>query len=207
MADINNADGGDEGAAEPLTPEVVEYEPVTGVPPEFCEYLPKDDFLKALPWLAENRSLEWMQANCKKYKNFDKIFESQDTLEEKLKDLSVSTSAREPEPKLLPGGKKKKKQKLEILIERSVRNKRKCITSVTGLDVFGIKLAEAAKLMGKKFASGCSVVKHPTGVSMIETQGDNQYEIAELIMKKYKDKDIKEEHFFSVVKQKKSPLF
>jgi len=61
--------------------------------------------------------------------------------------------------------------------------------------------------MGKKFASGCSVVKHPTGVSMIETQGDNQYEIAELIMKKYKDKDIKEEHFFSVVKQKKSPLF
>ena len=56
MADINNADGGDEGAAEPLTPEVVEYEPVTGVPPEFCEYLPKDDFLKALPWLAENRS-------------------------------------------------------------------------------------------------------------------------------------------------------
>ena len=57
MADINNADGGDEGAAEPLTPEVVEYEPVTGVPPEFCEYLPKDDFLKALPWLAENRSL------------------------------------------------------------------------------------------------------------------------------------------------------
>ena len=139
--------------------------------------------------------------------NFDKIFESQDTLEEKLKDLSVSTSAREPEPKLLPGGKKKKQQKLEILIERSVRNKRKCITSVTGLDVFGIKLAEAAKLMGKKFASGCSVVKHPTGVSMIETQGDNQYEIAELIMKKYKDKDIKEEHFFSVVKQKKSPLF
>ena len=132
-----------------------------------------------------------MQANCKKYKNFDKIFESQDTLEEKLKDLSVSTSAREPEPKLLPGGKKKKQQKLEILIERSVRNKRKCITSVTGLDVFGIKLAEAAKLMGKKFASGCSVVKHPTGVSMIETQGDNQYEIAELIMKKYKDKDIK----------------
>merc|ERR1711934_1284035 len=192
LADINNADGGDEGAAEPLTPEVVEYEPVTGVPPEFCEYLPKDDFLKALPWLAENRSLEWMQANCKKYKNFDKIFESQDTLEEKLKDLSVSTSAREPEPKLLPGG---------------MRNKRKCITSVTGLDVFGIKLAEAAKLMGKKFASGCSVVKHPTGVSMIETQGDNQYEIAELIMKKYKDKDIKEEHFFSVVKQKKSPLF
>ena len=42
---------------EPLTPEVVEYEPVTGMPPEFCEYLSKEDFLRALPWLAENRSL------------------------------------------------------------------------------------------------------------------------------------------------------
>jgi len=135
------------------------------------------------------------------------VFESAETLEEKLKNLSVEPPKAEKEGKLLPGGKKKKSKALEILIERSVRNKRKCITSVTGLDVFGIKLAEAAKLMGKKFASGCSVVKHPTGVSMIETQGDFQYEIAELVMKKYKDKDIKEEHFFSVVKQKKSPLF
>ena len=56
MADDNteNAEGPE---PEPLTPEVVEYEPVTGMPPEFCEYLPKEDFLKALPWLAENRDL------------------------------------------------------------------------------------------------------------------------------------------------------
>ena len=149
--------------------------------------------------------IEWLQANCQKYKDF---FDTQEGLEEKLKNLSVTSKSKgDDAPKLMPGGKLKKKKKLEILIERSVRNKRKCITSVTGLDLFGIKLPEAAKLLGKKFACGSSVVKHPTGVSQIETQGDFSYEIAELIMDKYKDKDIKEEHFFAVQKQKKSPLF
>merc|ERR1711934_1025411 len=166
----------DEEATEetpPLTPVEVEYEPATGMPPEFCEYLPKEDFLRALPWLSANRSFEWLQANCKKYKGFDKVFDSQESLEKKLQDLSVSSSEPKAETKLLLGGKKKKEKKLEILIERQVRNKRKCITSVTGLDLFGIKLAETA----------------------------------ELIMDKYKEKNIKEEHFYSVVKAKKSPLF
>ena len=43
--------------AEPLRPLEVEYEPSSGMPPEFCEYLPKADFMKSLPWLSENRSL------------------------------------------------------------------------------------------------------------------------------------------------------
>jgi translation initiation factor 1 (eIF-1/SUI1) len=53
----------------------------------------------------------------------------------------------------------KKKEKPEVLIERSVRNKRKCITTVKGLELFGVKLADAAKVFGKKFACGASVVK------------------------------------------------
>ena len=47
----------EEKVAEPIRPLEVEYEPSSGMPPEFCEYLPKEDFLKALPWLSENRSL------------------------------------------------------------------------------------------------------------------------------------------------------
>jgi density-regulated protein DRP1 len=53
----------------------------------------------------------------------------------------------------------KKKEKPEVLIERNVRNKRKCITTVKGLELFGVKLADAAKVFGKKFACGASVVK------------------------------------------------
>ena len=34
-----------------------------------------------------------------------------------------------------------------------------------------------------------------------------QHEVTGVALSSMKDKDIKEEHFFSVVKQKKSPLF
>ena len=37
-----------------------------------------------------------------------------------------------------------------------------------GLDTFGIKLAEAAKLFGKKFASGASITKSPMEKDQIE---------------------------------------
>ena len=47
----------EEKQVEPIRPLEVEYEPSSGMPPEFCEYLPKEDFLKALAWLSENRSL------------------------------------------------------------------------------------------------------------------------------------------------------
>lgn len=41
-----------------------------------------------------------------------------------------------------------------------------------GLDSFGVKLGEAAKLFGKKFASGAAVVKSPTEKEQIDIQGD-----------------------------------
>lgn len=50
------ADEGDEVVVEPIQPAVVEYEPATGMPPEYCEYLPKEEFMKSLKWLSENRS-------------------------------------------------------------------------------------------------------------------------------------------------------
>ena len=41
-----------------------------------------------------------------------------------------------------------------------------------GLDSFSVKLSEAAKLFGKKFASGAAVVKSPTEKEQIDIQGD-----------------------------------
>jgi Translation initiation factor SUI1 len=43
---------------------------------------------------------------------------------------------------------------------------------VFGLDSFSVKLSEAAKLFGKKFASGAAVVKSPTEKEQIDIQGD-----------------------------------
>ena len=33
----------------------VDLEPSSGVPPEYCEFLPKAEFRRALPWLVQNR--------------------------------------------------------------------------------------------------------------------------------------------------------
>ncbi|XP_058111403.1 uncharacterized protein LOC131254711 [Magnolia sinica] len=43
-------------------------------------------------------------------------------------------------------------EKQEVIIEKAVRNKHKCVTIVKGLELFGVKLSEASKKLGKKFA-------------------------------------------------------
>lgn len=58
----------------------------------------------------------------------------------------------------------------QVVLERNTRNKKKCITTVSGLDAFGVKLGEASKLFGKKFASGASVVKNAEGKEHIDVQ-------------------------------------
>ena len=74
-----------------------------------------------------------------------------------------------------------------MLIERATRNKRKCVTTVTGLDLFGIKLADASKKFGKKFACGASVTKDASNREQIDVQGDFMDEMAEYIVKEFKE--------------------
>ena len=59
---------------------------------------------------------------------------------------------------------------LQLVIERATRNKRKCVTTVIGLDMFGVKLAEASKKFGKKFACGASVTKDASNKEQIDVQ-------------------------------------
>ena len=59
---------------------------------------------------------------------------------------------------------------LQVTIERATRNKRKCVTTVVGLDQFGVKLAEASKKFGKKFACGASVTKDASNKEQIDVQ-------------------------------------
>lgn len=79
----------------------------------------------------------------------------------------ASTAAAEQK---LPGGKVKKKSKPEVVLERNTRNKKKCVTTISGLDSFGVKHSEASKLFGKKFASGASIVKNAEGKEQIDVQ-------------------------------------
>ncbi|KAG2279647.1 hypothetical protein Bca52824_050867 [Brassica carinata] len=115
-----------------------------------------------------------------------------DNISDKLQSVGISSggadgapsssqtggTSKKEEVKRLPGGKLKKKERQEVIIEKVVRNKRKCITIVKGLELFGELFAS---LLGKKFATGASVVKGPTEKEQIDIQGDIIYDIVEFI--------------------------
>ena len=62
----------------------------------------------------------------------------------------------------------------------------KSVTTISGLDLFGVKLPEASKLVGKKFACGASVTKTAeAGKEQVEVQGDVVARAAELLVEQY----------------------
>ncbi|KDD77027.1 hypothetical protein H632_c37p3 [Helicosporidium sp. ATCC 50920] len=155
-----------------VEPQVVFYDPITGVPPCFNEFLPKDS---------------------DEYKRW-KASQGASTVQEGVANLSVGDGAplaappapEAEEKKVLPGGKVKKKQVPEVVLERNTRNKKKCVTTISGLETFGVKLAEASKLFGKKFASGASIVKNAESKEQIDVQGDFLDQAVDVILKQFK---------------------
>lgn len=72
-----------------------------------------------------------------------------------------------------------------VQIKRVERNKRKYVTAVSGLELFGLDLKKVAKDFGKKFATGSSVTKTASGGEEIVVQGDVSDEIEEFLLEKY----------------------
>lgn len=178
------ADDGEEPCTvppPPPAPVVVEYDPITGVPSEYNEFLPADS------------------AEYKKWKAAEGGPEAMEKL--KLKDKDGNEIE-----KKLPGGKVKAKSKPAVVIETKDRQRNKQVTSVAGLDTFGIKLNEASKIFGKKFACGASVVKTPSQTEQIEMQGDFLDKIPDLILKNFgaSHKVTKEDIFYVSGKKKKN---
>lgn len=86
--------------------------------------------------------------------------------EETGEEIILPSAAEEPEDKLkkvaVPieqksSGGKKKKSAAEIVLMLGQRKGKKQVTIVYGLDLFGIKLKDAAKAAKKKFATGSSL--------------------------------------------------
>jgi density-regulated protein DRP1 len=75
----------------------------------------------------------------------------------------------------------------KVIIKRVERNKRKYVTAVSGLEAFGLENKKMAKELGKKFATGASVTKVPSGGEEIVVQGDVSDEIEEWLLEKYKE--------------------
>jgi density-regulated protein DRP1 len=98
--------------------------------------------------------------------------------------------AAEPQPEEFKALIKVKKTKtvdpsnLKISIQMKKRSGKKMVTEIKGLELFGIKLKQATKTLGKKFASGCSVVKE-AGEEMIDLQGTFEDEVIDFLMETY----------------------
>ncbi|KAK9705443.1 hypothetical protein RND81_07G057500 [Saponaria officinalis] len=169
--------------AEKLEAVKVLYCGVCGLPAEYCEFGP--DFDKCKPWLIQ--FAPHIYPNLLQEaggKDADKVA---DQLQSTSISADGSSTSKPEEVKRLPGGKVKKKDKKEVIIEKVVRNKRKSITTVKGLELFGVKLSDASKKLGKKFATGASVVKGPTEKEQIDVQGDIAYDIVEFLTDTWPD--------------------
>ncbi|GAX83379.1 hypothetical protein CEUSTIGMA_g10804.t1 [Chlamydomonas eustigma] len=144
-----------------VTPPVfVEYCPITGLPPEYNECLPKesDEYKK---WKASQEGPEGLEKLTLRDKDGNEV------------------------EKKLPGGKVKKKAKPQIIMETAKRQGKKMTTSIAGLENFGIKLSDASKVFGKKFACGASVTKTASLTEQIEMQGEFMDKLPDLILKTY----------------------
>lgn len=82
-------------------------------------------------------------------------------------------------------GKTTKKTTEKILISRVSRSKNKYITSIRGLDSYGLVLKDVAKAMSKKFACSASVVKVVPSGQEIAIQGDLQQDAPEFLVEKF----------------------
>ncbi|KAK4170387.1 translation machinery-associated protein 22 [Cladorrhinum sp. PSN259] len=154
---------------------------VCTLPPEYCEY-----------GGTTKKCQEWLQKNHPAL--YDRIW-SAEALEAATASLSIEAqerAAKDAKKKAAKAEAAEQKQAEKrsnsvVTIKRIERNKRKYVTSVSGLEAFGLDLKKVAKDFGKKFATGSSVTKVPSGGEEIVVQGDVSEEIEEFLLEKYKE--------------------
>jgi density-regulated protein DRP1 len=152
-------------------PAKIEYCPIDGLPPDFCQYGPSWD--QSRPWCLEN------------YPHYYPELSGVDIDAAKKKAAEAVDKSKQ---KQLPGGKLKRDASPTVSIKKLSRGGRKCVTSVCGLEGFGVKNDVAAKLFKKKFSCGASVVKGENGAAdTVDIQGDFEQEVVEIISKEFKE--------------------
>jgi density-regulated protein DRP1 len=168
-----------EAPTEPQSKLVI-YCGVCNNPPEYCEY--GGTVKKCQEWLEKSHP-----------EMYSRIW-SAEALEAATADLSVDAqkrAAKDAQKKAAKAEAAEQKQadklaSATVTIKRIERNKKKFVTAVIGLEAFGLELKKVAKDLGKKFATGSSVTKVPSGGEEIVVQGDVSDELEEFLLEKYK---------------------
>ncbi|KAF3762349.1 hypothetical protein M406DRAFT_29485, partial [Cryphonectria parasitica EP155] len=174
MADVESSVPGE------LQAQKVLYCAVCTLPPEYCEY-----------GGTVKKCQEWLQ---KTHPDLYHRIWSPEALAASTADLSIEAQKRaekDAQKKTAKAEAAEQKQadkraSSTVVIKRIERNKRKFVTAVSGLEAFDLELKKVAKEFGKKFATGSSVTKTPSGGEEIVVQGDVSDEIEEFLLEKYK---------------------
>lgn len=151
-----SADVSSEKATKPLYPLKVQYCRVCTLPAEVHDYVSRNQFEKCRGWLrthAPHYYPEEFPEECKAREERLRVLGSEVIEDEEDEE---ETKVAVPIEQKTSGG-KKKKAPAEIHLALGQRKGKKQVTIVYGLDLFGIKLKDAAKAAKRKFATGSSV--------------------------------------------------
>ncbi|KAJ2005314.1 Translation machinery-associated protein 22 [Coemansia thaxteri] len=156
---------------------------VCSLPPEYCEFAASRK--KCEEWLLDAHPADYARLYNDQAIT-DKLAMTSLSEDRAAKEAAKMEKAMQKEEARM-ARELEKKMASNVIIKRIERNKRKCVTSVFGLEVFGVDLKKTAKLFANHFACGGSVSKNAQGLDEIVVQGDFSDEILELINKKYPD--------------------
>ncbi|KAE8145795.1 translation initiation factor SUI1 [Aspergillus avenaceus] len=176
--------------------DIVTYCGVCTLPPEYCEF--GGTAKKCADWLKEHH-LELYQ----------RLY-SEEALNANLSSLSVSAQERaakdaakkEAKAALAEARDAERKAASKIQIKRVERNKRKHVTVITGLEVYGMENKKLAKELGKKFATGSSMTRSAAGNEEITVQGDVSDDVKDWLLEVY-GKEIPESNIELIEDKKK----
>uniref|UniRef100_A0A7S3LI75 SUI1 domain-containing protein n=1 Tax=Aplanochytrium stocchinoi TaxID=215587 RepID=A0A7S3LI75_9STRA len=182
----------------------VVYCPVDGMPPEYSEYL--TTFEECVPWLLQHRpDLVLTTKGGVTVQEYGAKLENKEEEGEPASSKNKSRGGAARPNKNIKSKKKGKDQDGMVTIERVSRSKRKFITVVAGLDMFDVKLKEAAKKLGKRFACSASVNKLPGGGQSIDIQGDITYDLPDILIEYFPS--IEKDKIYLIEDGKKSKAF
>jgi len=172
------------GRSETRQLELLKYCTVCSLPHEFCEFTPlvskcRDNFQVAA---AE------LYPDVVGPEQLAELMERLGMTGERDAASKKAQSGKKPSEGGAPASSKKKEAApAQVVIDLNNRNKKKHITTVKGLEAFGVDTAAAAKLFGKRFACGAALVKGNAGQpDQIEIQGSCREKLPAVIVDKLK---------------------
>ncbi|KAL9545459.1 hypothetical protein MBANPS3_007134 [Mucor bainieri] len=169
------------------------------MPLEYCEFSGTQEKCKL--WLKEKDEDLYEEV----YGGVKAVTEGVEkaTIEDEASDKKDRTVVKDKSAKLEAKLERENKKKMasRVLIKRIERTKRKCVTTIYGLDIFGVDLKKAAKMFANRFACGSSVAKNNQGQDEIVVQGDFSDELLKMILKNWPN--VPEENIDKIEEKKK----